>query len=558
MNKVIKLAALLAIFQPTVTFAGEKAHYYDDPLLRNKHYNFKIQKKDHKAVKISKPSKKTDFDVTKFNSFILKKVSVADPNKNNLACCYKEFIGKKIGAKDLETIINNINNHLQKEGLILSFAFAPKQDFANGELKLAVINGRIRDVKVIADTQVDKNKLFNQYVDNILTNYPVKNLDLQKNIQLINRIPGYEVKYNLEPTDNDATFDEVAYLVLIVDKKTADLDVAVNNHGIKTTGKYQFYALGNLYNAFNQNEKFALHIGSSDKSDAMKVATLDVEKFINSYGTSVNLLGSYIEDNPYAVLAGSAHKNTSSMYRASINHYLFLTSKYTLQLLAGFEHRLSKNNTIGSKVSTLKYDNLFIGSNIEFPDFANGKNFVAAHYYHALKNGTSITRYNSSAQNLDRDYKFFTADLYRIQQLSKGFSLFTQVLTQYSNDRLPIEQTFFVGGLTSGRAYKPGLASSNKGIDFNAELRYTKIFDNFVNEVEPYGFYDIVKFSKSSADSNKDTLQSAGFGIRARTKNEITANFEFGFPFTKEVTVGGVKEGNNTRFTFMLSKGFSF
>lgn len=548
---------LFLIIQPLVCFAGEKLHYYDDPLVRNKHYNFKIQKIKNKAEKIVIPSK--SHKLIDIKPFKLKQVYIKNSENLNLKDCYKSFLNKKIDSGKIKQIINNINKKLQKHDLLLSFAYMPQQNSSNGVLNLEIIHGTIRDVKVISNVDATKNKLFNEYIDHIINMYPVHNFALQKNIQLINQIPGYTVKYNLEPVnDASAAPDEVADLILIIDKKRADLSLSVNNQGTKTLGKYEYYALGNLYNVFGLNEKIVLHGGSTNRFDAMKTSTLEVEKFINSYGTSVSLLGTYVEDNPYLVLSGSANDNKSYMYRAAVNHFMILTNKYTFHIVGGYEHRLSKNYTAGSKVSTLQYNDIFAGTNLQFPDFMGGTNYATAYYYHSIPSKTSITRYNSSAQHLDTNYQFVTFDLYRNQNLPKNFSLFTQVLTQHSTNNIPIEQSFFVGGLTSGRGYKTGLTSSNRGIDFTTELRYTKNFKHFLEEAQPYIFYDLASFAKGYASSNRSLLQSAGFGSRFRTKSDIVATAEIGIPFSKEVTVNNVKMGQNVKYSFLLGKVFNF
>ena len=133
-----------------------------------------------------------------------------------------------------------------------------------------------------------------------------------------------------------------------------------------------------------------------------------------------------------------------------------------------------------------------------------------------------------------------------------------QFLSQFSSNNIPVEQQFFVGGLTTGRGYKNGFLSSNRGLDFAAEIRYTHKFNNLIEEVMPYGFYDITKFSKNSAGSNKSSLQSAGFGVKIRTKYDVNILLESGFPFTKKITVDGVENYNSNKFSFTVGKEFKF
>ncbi len=560
--KYTNIAVLLAVLQSSVALADTNPTFYGDAKARSKQQNYNFVKKSDKAKKINIKQKHKKENIQHITPFVVKKINLAnnqtDIDFDDLLGSYK---GKKLDSKKLQLLIKSINQRLQDNGWILSFAFAPKQDFANNNLDLAIMNGRIRDVKVVSNIDVAKNKLFNEYVDNIINYYPVKNHQLQKDIQLINKIPGYEVQFNLEPiNDQNSEIDEIADLVVIVDYKKADLNLMVNNQGSRVIGKTQFFAMGNFNNLFNANESIGLSGVTTNKTSAMKNVNLDVEKFINSHGTSVNLLGSYMEDDPYAVLPGTASSNKSYMFRATLNHYLLLTNKHTVQLFGGYEQRLSHNNTVGSKISTLRYGDALLGANLEFSDPTNAKYYAIAQYAKALKDQTKITVFDADlAQNLNRNYQFVTVDIYRDQDFGSNFSMYNQFMSMSSSDNVPIEQSYIVGGPSAGRAYKVGLLSSNRGMDLNSELRYTmKIKKSFVEEVQPYLFYDVVSFNKTYANSNKSNLQSAGLGLRVRTKYDFLAGVEYGVPFTKNVTVDGIVEKNKNVAYFTLNKSFDF
>lgn len=558
MKKIITLCFLVLFLQPLISNARTQYNFYDDPENQHYHNQFKAKKAKSKAQKLSlNTSHPKIMNLSKFrvNNIEVESDSLININFDDIISSY---IGNIADDKVVRSILDGINKKLHDKGFILSFAYLPKQSLKNGYVKIKVISGKIRDVKVISDAEVTKNDLFNKYVSSILEMNPVTNSEIQKNIQLINLIPGFDLKYDLEPVKNPSSLNEIADLVLIVNKEAGDITFSVNNQGTKSIGKYQYYTLVNLYNTLNANEKLSIHGGSTNKFDALKLATIDFEKFINSYGTSLNLMGSYVEDNPYVVLPGNANKNKSTLVRGSIGHYLLLKRNESIKFNLGYEHRNSENNTVGTKVSNLKYANVFISSEIEYKDFLKGKNFAIINYSRSIPNNTKITRYDSSAQLLDRNYNFTTLDLYREQKLYKNFSLFNQFLSQFSSNNIPVEQQFFVGGLTTGRGYKNGFLSSNRGLDFAAEIRYTHKFNNLIEEVMPYGFYDITKFSKSSAGSNKSSLQSAGFGVKLRTKYDVNILLESGFPFTKKITVDGVENYNSNKFSFTVGKEFKF
>ena len=56
------------------------------------------------------------------------------------------WLGKELSAADLTNVLNAVTSHMRERGLYAAQAYLPKQDAANGEVEIAVLEGRVGKV----------------------------------------------------------------------------------------------------------------------------------------------------------------------------------------------------------------------------------------------------------------------------------------------------------------------------------------------------------------------------------------------------------------------------
>ncbi len=114
----------------------------------------------------------------------------------------------------------------------------------------------------------------------------------------------------------------------------------------------------------------------------------------------------------------------------------------------------------------------------------------------------------------------------------KKLSAKLDVRAQYSNDILPVSQSFVLGGQSYVRAYQPGELVGDRGAAGNIEFRYR--FDlgkQFL--LIPYSYYGIGTVSSAIAGSSfEQSAASAGLGFRIRG-NHIRLYVETDKPLTR-------------------------
>ena len=213
---------------------------------------------------------------------------------NNLAFAY----GKNMYKNPYEKNRDLKWEHLQKHRSIKK---------ALKERKAIAVKNKINDVIILTndkDKFTTENELLKKYIKKILVLDKIE--DIQKYVFLINKIPGYQAEFELEPVQGNSLMN----LVLKINRTRGKVEFDVNDYGSKNLGKYQFSVSSQLYNPTKSNDSLILYAGTSNKWEALKTITVGYLKRLNSLGTSASVFGIYSENNPYYKVSGS--KNSSN------------------------------------------------------------------------------------------------------------------------------------------------------------------------------------------------------------------------------------------------------
>lgn len=429
------------------------------------------------------------------------------------------------------------------------------------------IRYKIKDVELIAnDKAIMSNSLLLKYINKILR-AEGKKKQIEHYIWLIDAIPGYEVEYDFSDIK---TIDGVKQvnLLLQITKIRAEITFDTSNHGAKEIGRHQFVANGQIFSPFGWNDSYSLSINTSNKLESLLMVTGNYEKHLNSYGTKLSFLASFLEDDAFRFRGLIDTKSdTSSVFKGAIEQPLFLSSTGGLSVGIGLERREVDNYSINAtKISAYDYvkGNIFmVGRQV---DFFKGENELTSSFYHTV-NRVNLDILAPGERKFDRNFSYFTLDYYRNQPLShfsnnkffRNINFLTHITATYSNDLLPVEDQFFIGGANAGKGYEAGYISTDKGVMFYNELRYDwKVKNKLINVMQPYAFYETSYFSRPFLNIDKNSLPSIGGGLRILLFYNIIMDLEVASPLKKNVVVNDIHRKNSTRFNFLIFKKLEF
>lgn len=170
----------------------------------------------------------------------------------------QQLAGRCMGAKGIDRLAGEIQDYYINSGYVTTRVVIPAQDLTTKRLILSVAPGRIEKI-IIEDDYVRTWSLPFKPED-------VINLrDIEQGLEVLQRIPGLNVKINIEPGSKNG----YSNVVITTGRSRAwNLRTWVNNWGNKITGRTLMGAAGYLYNLAKMSDIFYLsgtrNVGKAD------------------------------------------------------------------------------------------------------------------------------------------------------------------------------------------------------------------------------------------------------------------------------------------------------
>ncbi|CAD6508826.1 ShlB/FhaC/HecB family hemolysin secretion/activation protein [Paraburkholderia metrosideri] len=137
---------------------------------------------------------------------------------------FTPLVGKDITVGELIEVANGVTKLYQERGYALSFAFIPTQSFADGVVRVTVVEGYVSAVKITGRPGAVEDRI-RAIADHIVADRPLRRATFERYINVLGLLPGIKVAANVAPPQNT---DGATTLELKVDRKPFDISVGVN------------------------------------------------------------------------------------------------------------------------------------------------------------------------------------------------------------------------------------------------------------------------------------------------------------------------------------------
>lgn len=481
------------------------------------------------------------------------------------------YLKDGVTRKEAQAITDEIEDYYIEEGYFLPVAHL---EIKGSTLKITVVEGVIRDVLVVLedekrDQKVLSNKRFLELVEKIEKANPLKTRDLERYLLLINKIHGYSADYELEPFD-DPVGNNIADLIMTVGTQKGTANFSVDNAGTHDLGREQINFSGQAFNPI-ANDSLIFSLGTTNRPNRFRLATAGYLKRLNSYGTSANIFGSYMENDPFKT-PGSKYSR-STIIKGELEHYAVLNNDCSIKLELTADGRHMRNYAQTLKLSDYQYVMGTFGGKIKIVDPLEVENWFYP-YYNWTLNRVNYRADSLQPRDFDRNFNFFIIDWYRNQPLPKNFSFFLKASYQTTNRLLPTEHRYAINTGHTGRGYNPGLISADQGVTGVAELRYTKEFEGdkikkLLEIAQIFGFYDVTHFINHNKDENRrqhpgaiffnrSTLPAAGAGVRLFLSHGFYGEGTAEYPLQRNIAINGETRRNKPVYRLVFNKEFNW
>lgn len=463
-----------------------------------------------------------------------------------LSSAWSGYIEKEISVATLYEIVTAITSEYAQAGYALSFALLPEQDVTDGVVKISVVEGYVDDVAVNGGGNgtgtLSLNKQIQYQIEKIKASRPLKTVDLERALLLLNDLPGVKAHAVFSASKSASG---ASVLTLNVERDRVQGMADVNNRMSEDLGSWRAGGSMTLNGVVTGTDALTLTAYSALDTDGFVFGAGRFEQRLSGDGLTLSVSGSYSKDLPLkGLLKAVDFEGRDESGAIGLSYPLLRSRPENLTADISFSMNNTNTETLGVPLTEDKVRVLEASLTYDFYGNDGSVNLIRG----TLTKGLDVfgatddssllkSRANGSAT-------FLNLGLYasRVQPLVGRFSLYGGVQAQAALDSplLAVRECAY-GGASFGRAYDAGSLSGDHCVEGLAEVRYDQMMMGFGVQIYSYadGAYVQQKGTLEVGEKRSESAASAGGGVRVFVNEAINLNVEVGVPLNKEFTKGG-------------------
>ncbi|MCW1246005.1 ShlB/FhaC/HecB family hemolysin secretion/activation protein [Pseudomonas sp. SAICEU22] len=421
-------------------------------------------------------------------------------------------IGKAYDLDELREIARQVTLYYREHGYPFARAYLPAQRMANGELTIAVIEGRYGKVTAVNDDA----KLAAQaqpFLDDLQPGDVIERDRLERSILVLSDLPGVAVRPVIRPGDELGTGDLNAQ---VSKTKAFEGKATLDNHGNRYSGRNRLTVQGDWNSPMMLGDKLSAAVMATDEE--LYFGSLGYSMPLGTSGLRGNVgyaQSSYDLGEEFADLGATGTAEVSSI---GLSYPLIRSNQANLLLAGQYQHKeledkyevlgLSFEKSSNSVPISVQFDvrDTLLGGGITYGG--------ATLTYGDLKLDSALREGDRQTAQTEGRFSKVNVDLARLQALPANFTLFARFLGQWSQDNLDSSEDFSLGGIDGVRAYPQSEGSGDEGMLTQIELRYP------IDKLTPYLFWDAgkvrINHDEWTDEENTRSISGGGVGLRAQ------------------------------------------
>lgn len=440
-------------------------------------------------------------------------------SESELLAPLADKLNKPATLKDLESYAALVTRQMHAKGYMVAAAYIPAQEFQNGEVSIAVLDGRYGKVTVKNNTSISENAIRRE-LGGVKEGAAVERGVLEQAVWLVGDLAGAEAKAVFSVGEKPGTTD----LTLNVNPKGKPTwgYVSMDNGGNRYTGRMEYAVNVSQANLANEGDLLNARLLKTGEG----LTSGNVNYLLPALGQGQKLgigwaQSSYLLGDQYAILdaAGTAKvfelKWQKALERSRRQNLYFETSFQNKDLVDEvrwpFDERYVKNSR--NFVFNLYGDSLDAWG-------GGGANSYALSYTTGrltLKDTISQFYDSSGAQTAGRFGKW-NLMLSRLQQLEERLALYGYFFFQSATKNLDSSEHIMLGGPNGVRAYPQGEAGGDEGWLGSLELRYNlPVKEHSAEGKSARDTYQLSLFIDSGSVRENHTVYTSGENRRQLT-----------------------------------------
>lgn len=452
---------------------------------------------------------------------------------SDLASLTTPLIGRTVNHAELQRTVEAATRLLRSRGYMLARAYLPQQDLTDGDLEIAVSEGRLQSdaqrIEIRGTTRIDASRLY-AIADSALPGGQALSVeDLERALLLMNDLSGLAARSTLQRGSERGTSR------LVVDASDTPMlegRAWSDNFGNRSTGSFRLGAQLQVNSPSRLGDSVAVGLVQSTGSTA---ANLNYSLPLNASGLRLNAGASYLRYRiDQEAFRSLDLRGDATAFQLGASYPLVRTRERNLYASLTYERRKLTDRALGETLRSRKLDSLsFLLAGSRIDPWGGGGTLqgnVAVTAGRADLSGNADDKFvDSRTARTNGSFRKLFVGANRLQNLGGApgseWTLFAGVVGQLASGNLDSSEKFILGGASGVRAYPVGEASGDEGVLGTLELRRNFALggDGMQSKLQALAFVDAgqVRLHKrawpnaisNAGDTNNVHLASAGVGL---------------------------------------------
>ncbi len=439
--------------------------------------------------------------------------------------------GKEMTLGDLRRLADRITQFYRKRGYLLARAYLPAQDVKNGEVEIAVLEGRLGQVTIDNPAGVGGAAL--APLSQLRSGEPVHDEALERSLLLLSDLPGVDVRSTLKPGAEVGASD---LRVDVAPGPRVAGDIDADDYGDRFSGRYRLGGTVALNDPLALGDQAALR-GVASKG--MDYARVSWQLPVNAWGTRAGAVASdlrYRLDPSLVPLQASGQAQTGSLY---LLHPFVRSRLFNLNGQLQYD-RLKLEDRFGATGTTIgkSANDWTAGISGDFVDAlgrGGSNSFFLTHTSGRLHLDAASEALDAMTARTSGGFGRWNASWARLQRITDADSFYASLFAQWASKNLDSSQKFSLGGANGVRAYPQSESPGDQGYLLTLEARH-------VLATRSAALWQLVAFVDGgrvdlnkqpwTAGDNRRTLSGGGIGINVGQGREWSAKLGVAWRFS--------------------------
>lgn len=439
---------------------------------------------------------------------------------------YQPIIGQTLSLAELSELTQRLTRRYQQDGYLLSYAYLPPQDFADGRVQVVLVEGHVHDYRIEGEIGPARAYLA-RLLERLKAERPLTRQTLDRYVSLMGRIPGVTLQARVEAPVAD---DGAARLVVQVSRRPFVGNVIAND-GSRADPQALVSVASNAQTRHGEQVRATVLAPPGD--DEAHYARLDYSQFIDDQGLQLQLSASRYRSEPRTRVrlddgTDLRQHRDSDRYAIGLGQPLIAAPDEWLEVVGRFYvvkdrvdyQGVAQQADTATDVRALSFEGDW--RKVE----AGRLRMLSAGVYQGMD-------YLGARSNAGYDLDFLRLRLSGLQSddFTEHWQGVASAALYWSGDNLPDSERLLFGGQSFGRGSPHDQASGDKGWGVAYEVNYSfRRGGEWLKVVQPYVVVDAARTWFNDVDVHEAKLASAALGVRLGDRRYFNVAVELAKP----------------------------